>query len=91
MFNQKIYARYSVLKHYGMFSYLCIPLILSQQVASVHTNFMESQVLQDTVKPFRVSIEGNIGAGKSEMIKHFSGFTDVDAHMVSLYTKYQKH
>ncbi|XP_021931790.1 deoxynucleoside kinase-like isoform X2 [Zootermopsis nevadensis] len=54
---------------------------------------MESQVLQDTVKPFRVSIEGNIGAGKSEMIKHFSGFTDVNAHMepVSEWCNVQGH
>ncbi|PSN44844.1 Deoxynucleoside kinase [Blattella germanica] len=36
---------------------------------------------EPTHRPFRVSIEGNIGAGKSTLIKHFSNFPDVDLHM----------
>jgi ABC-type transport system involved in cytochrome c biogenesis ATPase subunit len=52
---------------------------------------MESQIQEDKVKRFRVSVEGNIGAGKSTMIRHFAGFPDVDAHMVSYYTKCQQH
>jgi ABC-type thiamine transport system ATPase subunit len=47
-------------------------------------------VQQAVVKPFRVSVEGNIGAGKSTLITHFSGFPDVDAYMVSCFTNFQK-
>ncbi|KAJ9583803.1 hypothetical protein L9F63_021853, partial [Diploptera punctata] len=32
-------------------------------------------------KPFRVSIEGNIGAGKSTLIQYFSRFPEVDVHV----------
>jgi deoxyadenosine/deoxycytidine kinase len=54
---------------------------------------MESNIesAQHTIaKPFRVSVEGNIGAGKSTLITHFSSFPDVDAHMVSCYIKFEK-
>ncbi|XP_023711139.1 thymidine kinase 2, mitochondrial isoform X2 [Cryptotermes secundus] len=46
--------------------------------------FVESHIesaQQAVVKPFRVSVEGNIGAGKSTLITHFSSYPDVDAHM----------
>jgi deoxyadenosine/deoxycytidine kinase len=46
---------------------------------------------QAVAKPFRVSIEGNIGAGKSTLITHFSCFPDVDAHQVSCYIKFEKY
>jgi hypothetical protein len=55
---------------------------------------MESHVeseQQAVAKPFRVSIEGNIGAGKSTLITHFSSFPDVDAHVVSCYIKFEKY
>nr|CAD7269520.1 unnamed protein product [Timema shepardi] len=31
--------------------------------------------------PFRVSVEGNIGCGKSTFIKHFGQFPQVDSHL----------
>lgn len=34
-------------------------------------------------RPFRVSIEGNIGSGKSTCIKHFEKFDTVETHAVS--------
>lgn len=37
-------------------------------------------------RPFRVSIEGNIGAGKSTLIKHFSKVDGIETYPVS----YQK-
>lgn len=53
---------------------------------SIFPSFMESHlesIQEETiVKPFRVSVEGNIGAGKSTFIKHFCTFPDVDIHMV---------
>lgn len=36
-------------------------------------------------KPFRVAIEGNVGSGKSTLIKYFETFKNVDAHPVSTY------
>lgn len=36
-------------------------------------------------KPFRVAIEGNVGSGKSTLIKYFEKFKNVDAHSVSIY------
>lgn len=44
---------------------------------------MESIQVETIVKPFRVTVEGNIGAGKSTFINHFCTFPDVDIHMVS--------
>lgn len=44
---------------------------------------VESIQEETIVKPFRVSVEGNIGAGKSTFINHFGIFPDVDIHMVS--------
>lgn len=35
-------------------------------------------------RPFRVSIEGNIGSGKSTCIKYFEKFPNVEAHAVSI-------
>ncbi|XP_063218259.1 deoxynucleoside kinase-like [Bacillus rossius redtenbacheri] len=32
-------------------------------------------------RPFRVSVEGNIGSGKSTLIKHFANFPDVDVQL----------
>jgi len=43
---------------------------------------IESIQEETIVKPFRVSVEGNIGAGKSTFIKHFCTFPDVDIRMV---------
>lgn len=34
--------------------------------------------------PLRVSIEGNVGCGKSTLIRHFKNFIDVDAKAVSI-------
>lgn len=34
-------------------------------------------------RPFRVSIEGNIGSGKSTCIKYFDRFRNVEKHGVS--------
>jgi hypothetical protein len=45
---------------------------------------------QAVVSPFHVSVEGNIGAGKSTLITHFSSFPDVDAHVVSSYITVQE-
>lgn len=33
-------------------------------------------------RPFRVSVEGNIGAGKSSMMQYFSTFPGIETHMV---------
>lgn len=33
--------------------------------------------------PLKVSIEGNIGCGKSTLINYFKNFPDVDARLVS--------
>lgn len=37
-------------------------------------------------RPFRVSIEGNIGAGKSTMIKYFTSFSGIETYTVSTFT-----
>jgi hypothetical protein len=74
----------------GIFS---LYLFLSSSWCSIFPVFMESHIesaQQTVVKPFRVSVEGNIGAGKSTLITHFSSFPDVDARMVSCYIKFQK-
>nr|CAD7429412.1 unnamed protein product [Timema monikensis] len=34
-------------------------------------------------RPFRVSVEGNIGCGKSTFIKHFGQFPQVDSHLAT--------
>lgn len=34
-------------------------------------------------RPFRVSIEGNIGSGKSTCIKYFEKYSNVETHAVS--------
>lgn len=34
-------------------------------------------------RPYRVSIEGNIGSGKSTCIKHFEKYNNVETHAVS--------
>lgn len=39
---------------------------------------------QSIRKPFRVAIEGNVGSGKSTLIKHFENFKDVEANPVSI-------
>ena len=35
---------------------------------------------RDTKRPFVVSIEGNIGSGKSTMINYFKNFQDIQIH-----------
>lgn len=35
-----------------------------------------------TDRPFRISIEGNIGAGKSTLIKYFSQFPGIETYPV---------
>lgn len=42
---------------------------------------MKSQIIK---KPFRVAIEGNVGSGKSTMIKYFENFKEVETNPVSL-------
>lgn len=42
---------------------------------------MKSQIIK---KPFRVAIEGNVGCGKSTMIKYFESFKEVETNPVSL-------
>lgn len=39
-------------------------------------------------RPFRVSIEGNIGSGKSTCIKFFEKFRNVEAHPVRYFTQH---
>lgn len=41
--------------------------------------------MNHTKKPFRVAIEGNVGSGKSTLIKYFENFNDVEANPVSKY------
>lgn len=45
---------------------------------------MKNQIVK---KPFRVAIEGNVGSGKSTLIKYFEGFKDVETHPVSIKIK----
>lgn len=55
----------------------------------IHNNFgfrfccnMKSQMIK---KPFRVAIEGNVGSGKSTLIKYFENFMDVEVYPVSIH------
>jgi hypothetical protein len=72
---------------------IVMSIYLNSSCFSTCPNFMQPQneSAQQRVRPFRVSVEGNIGAGKSELIRYFSSFPDVDAHMVSSLIKCQKH
>lgn len=41
---------------------------------------------KQTIKyPFRVAIEGNVGAGKSTLMKYFEYFNEVDLNLVSVH------
>jgi len=40
--------------------------------------------MQVIKKPFRVAIEGNVGSGKSTLIKYFENFKEVETNAVSL-------
>lgn len=40
--------------------------------------------MQVIKKPFRVAIEGNVGSGKSTLIKYFEKFKEVETNAVSL-------
>ena len=40
----------------------------------------ENKDTLNTKRPFVVSIEGNIGSGKSTMINYFKNFTDIQIH-----------
>lgn len=40
---------------------------------------MKNQIIK---KPFRVAIEGNVGAGKSTLIKYFEHFNEVETNPV---------
>lgn len=42
---------------------------------------MNKQIIK---RPFRVSIEGNVGSGKSTLIKYFENFKEVEANPVIL-------
>lgn len=42
-----------------------------------------ARIMASRPRPFRVSIEGNIGSGKSTCIKFFDGFQNVEKHAVS--------
>lgn len=42
---------------------------------------MNKQIIK---KPFRVAIEGNVGSGKSTLIKYFESFKEVEANPVIL-------
>jgi len=35
-------------------------------------------------KPFRVAVEGNVGSGKSTLIKYFEKFKEVETNPVSI-------
>lgn len=41
---------------------------------------MKKQIIQ---KPFRVAVEGNVGSGKSTLIKYFEKFKEVETNPVS--------
>lgn len=43
--------------------------------------YIKMQVIK---KPFRVAIEGNVGSGKSTLIKYFEKFKEVETNAVSL-------
>lgn len=56
---------------------------------SKKTNFVGISPLKEltnvktpTERPFRVSIEGNIGAGKSTLIRHFQGMEGIETYAV---------
>lgn len=42
---------------------------------------MKKQIVQ---KPFRVAVEGNVGSGKSTLIKYFEKFKEVETNPVSV-------
>lgn len=39
--------------------------------------------------PFRVAVEGNIGAGKSTLIDYYKSYPNVDVYPVSCYYRYR--
>jgi len=43
---------------------------------------MKKQIVK---KPFRVAIEGNVGSGKSTLIKYFEKFKEVETNPVSVF------
>lgn len=43
---------------------------------------MKSQMAK---KPFRVAIEGNVGVGKSTLVKYFENRMDVEVNPVSIH------
>lgn len=43
---------------------------------------MKQQIIK---KPFRVAIEGNVGAGKSTLINYFENFNEVEINPVSIH------
>lgn len=62
---------------------------------SKKTNFVGISPLKEltnvktpTDRPFRVSIEGNIGAGKSTLIKYFSNIPGIETFAVSVYKEH---
>jgi len=42
---------------------------------------MKNQMVK---RPFRVAIEGNVGSGKSTLIKYFESFKDVETNPVGI-------
>jgi len=42
---------------------------------------MKKQIVK---KPFRVAVEGNVGSGKSTLIKYFEKFKEVETNPVSV-------
>ena len=63
------------MKHFGPLSALLFILILPSDIVKGVNN---CSVEDRAGRPFVVSIEGNIGSGKSTMLKYFEKFQDVE-------------
>ena len=46
----------------------------------VSTKDQNKTLVCNTKRPFVVSVEGNIGSGKSTMINYFKNFNDIQIH-----------
>nr|CAD7588264.1 unnamed protein product [Timema genevievae] len=71
-------VRYSVNKSWFTVFMKCP----SSTIATATKTSTTDDVINNQKRPFRVSVEGNIGCGKSTLIRHFGQFPQVDSHLL---------